>query len=155
MIKSIISVLASAIGIAGYSVVPPPAPIPPNCIPTHVRDVPGYTCPVYNPVLNRFVYGPFVPYQPYVDVALNHQKQWNSYLTEYVGNVHAWQLGEFDRYKTFLDASPWPKPYGFDAFYENQKEWLEFHQKMEDVNIQRMNDAREHFLNWNAGNGNQ
>lgn len=152
MMKSIISVIASAIGIAAY-VVPPPVPLPPNCFPTHSLDVPGYSCYIYDPVVGGLVAGPFVPYQPYVESARYHQNQWNTFNQDYMNEMHSWQLGEFDRYRTFLENSPWPKPYGFDAFSDNQKEWLEYYQKMERANMNIANLNRQRFLNWHSGRG--
>lgn len=159
MIKSIIGLFASAVSITGYSIVHPlqplpMQPLPPNCFPFHVRDIPGYSCNVYDPVIGRMVNGPFVPYQPYIENAFYHQQQWNTYSTDYLNNMQSWQLGEFDRYKAFLDASPWPKPYGHDAFFENQKEWIEYHHKMENIHFENVNKEREQFLNWNSPNRN-
>lgn len=148
MLKTVILTVASAALSFGYPV-PPFQPIPPGCIPTHFADLPGISCPIFDPYLGRVVPGPFVPFKPYVDWASNVQNVHHSLVTSQVEQFHNWQLNEFDHYRNSWEGSPWPKPYGFDSVMDNQREWIEYHQKFQNANLDIANQGRQQFLNGN------
>lgn len=148
MLKSILLTVTSAVLSFGYPL-PLFQPVPPGCVATHIADLPGVSCSVFDPYLGRVVPGPFVPFQPYVDWASNAQSVHHSFVTSQVEQFQNWQLNDFDHYRAYWEASPWPKPYGFDAVMDNQREWIEYHQKLHNVNLDIANKGRQQFLNGN------
>lgn len=119
---------------------------PQNCVPTQAYNVPGYTCTVYDPYLHQVIPGPFVPYEPYASYARNAQSQYHNFVVNDVNNLHQLQLDEFERRKSFFDANPWPKPYGYDEYFDTQKKFLEYAQQHQNMNINNMNAIREQVL---------
>lgn len=144
MLKSLYFILATI-----SAVVTNAYPVPPGCIPSHVGDLPGIQCPVVDPLSNRLVLGPFVPFKPYVDWAHDFQNVHHQMVTSQVNQFQNWQLNEFDRYRAYWDNSPFPKPYGYEYFMDNQRDWLDYHQQLQNVNLKLANEARQYFLNGN------
>lgn len=140
MFKIFIPILAAAV--CATSV-----PILSGCVPTHLYDVPGYTCPVYDQYFQRFVPGPFVPYTPYVPFARGIEQQQYALASNQQEYFHNWQSEQLDNQKAFFDNSPWPKPWGYDSHYNLQKEWLNAHQNIQTQNLNQAHENREAFLN--------
>lgn len=140
MLKSLIPIVAAAISVSSV-------PILPVCVPTLLYDVPGFTCPIYNPFVRRYVPGPFVPYTPYIQNARTVDQYQYEFASGQLDYYHNWQDKQLQNQNEFFQNNQWTKPYGYDAFHSQQKEWLNAHQNIQTQNLNTAHENREAFLN--------
>lgn len=126
----------------------PPVPPYPCRYVGNVLDVrqPGVTCPVFDPLFQTYRYGQVVPaeifyhnFNHYVhnrqDVIAGQVKYNHDLQNMYVNN-------EYEFYK----QSPWGLPPGYENYYQNQKEWLDFTQTIQSNQIESFNNYENNLF---------